>query len=572
MKNKWTLNYPPDQEKVKQLSADINVDENIAELLVRRGVETFSEAKKFFRPNLDDLHDPFLMKDMDKAVNRLTEAFSKSEKIMVFGDYDVDGTTSVALVFSFLQKQGIESLFYLPDRYKEGYGISYMGIDAAIEEGCSLMIALDLGIRAVDKVVYAKEKGLDIIICDHHKPGNEIPSASAVLDPQREDCSYPYKGLSGCGVGFKLLQGFCIQNDIPQDDLFLNLDLLCISIGADIVPITGENRVLAYFGLKEINKMGRTGIAALLKQSKFSKRELDITDVVFILAPRINAAGRLKSARDAVKLLIAPDIESAGILSQEIEEINTNRKEIDRAIVTEALVMVEENDWFKKSMSTVLYGKGWHKGVIGIVASRLIENQYKPTIVLTENDGLMTGSARSIEGVDIHAALEKCSEYLEQFGGHTMAAGMTLKAENFDAFQKKFDELVREELKEEDLVPIIKVDQILDLKDINQKYYNVLKQFAPFGPGNMRPVLMTKNVVNAKWSKTVGADNSHLKLHIKQLDIPSPEFNGIGFKLGKYIGILLNGDALDMVYSIEENEWNGNVSLQLNVKDLRKAE
>lgn len=556
----------------QRLADELNVDPVIGQLLVDRGIFTFEEAKSFFRPQLTDLHDPFLMRDMDLAVDRLTAAVEVGERILVFGDYDVDGTTAVTLVYSFLKKLGVDCAFYIPDRYKEGYGFSYLGVDYAVENEYSLIITLDCGIKDVEKVKYANERGIDIIICDHHNPG-ELPDAVAVLDPKRPDCYYPFKGLSGCGVGFKLLQAFCMRHKIPYDHLFGYLDLLTISIGADIVPLVGENRILAYFGLQQLAQgPRRPGIQAMLDQAAFVKPVLTITDVVFVLAPRINAAGRIFSGARAVELLLAETVEEAQSISPSVEDNNNTRKTLDKEITAEAIEIVQDDSFYSTSFTTVVASQKWHKGVVGIVASRLVESYYKPTIVLVEADGKLSGSARSIPGVDLFDMLGKCSDLLIQFGGHTMAAGLSLNKENFHAFRERFDAAVAEFLKGERPLPNVYYDVELNLEQITGKFYRVLKQFAPFGPENMKPVFLTRKMVDAAGTRQVGAEKNHLKLQVKQEGNDALVMDGIGFDLGAWCDELNQGKPVDVLYTIEENEWNGQVSLQLNVKDIHLSE
>lgn len=561
---RWTLLPKPESTKIAQLSNELGVDFRIATLLIQRGIETFDQAKSFFRPSLEDLHDPFLMKDMDRAVERIEEAISRQEGILVFGDYDVDGTTSVALVSSYLKSYYPQVATYIPDRYQEGYGVSYQGIDFAEDNGFSLIIALDCGIKAIDKVTYAKEKGIDFIICDHHRPGKTLPNAVAVLDPKREDCSYPYDELCGCGVGFKLVQALAQHRGQTMDDLLLYLDLVATAIGADIVPITGENRILAYYGLKVINSNPRKGFEAIIKQSK--KTSFTITDVVFIIAPRINAAGRMKHGNHAVELLVETDLEQAAIFAEEIEQFNTDRRDKDKKITEEALELIiadEEQD----RMTTVVYKEDWHKGVIGIVASRLTETYYRPTLVFTKNGENLAASARSVKGFDVYNALEGCTEYIEQFGGHKYAAGLTLREKDFEKFKEAFERVVSETIDPKLLTPELKIDAELDFKDITPKFFRILKQFAPFGPGNMTPVFMSSEVRDVGYGKTVGADNTHLRLVVKQGD--SPKFTGIGFGMADQKELACSGALFKMAYVIDENEWQGRVSLQLRIKDIK---
>lgn len=568
---RWTLT-PKSTKSTKELEEKLGIDKELVELLHQREVYTFEEAQDFFRPQLEHIHDPFLMKDMDKAVKRIFEAFEKEEKILVYGDYDVDGTTAVSLMYTFLIKHYKNVEYYIPDRYTEGYGVSYQGIDYAADNEFKLIIALDCGIKAIEKVDYAKEKGVDFIICDHHRPGDEIPNAVAVLDPKRKDCDYPYDELCGCGVGFKLVQALNQELGFEFSDLEEYFDLLVVSIGSDIVPVTGENRVLAYFGLKKINHSPRKGIAEILKLSAL-KRDLTITDVVFIVGPRINAAGRMKSGMNAVKLLVSGDDETAKELGEFIESENKLRKNFDKSITQDALKMIEENEEFLAAKSTVLYDKGWHKGVIGIVASRVIETHYKPTIILTESNGKAAGSARSVQGFDVYNAIDACSDLVEQFGGHMYAAGMTMPIENVDAFRKKFDEVVSETITDEQLIPEIRIDTEITLDQLIPekgetfpKFYRIIRQFAPFGPQNMHPVFVAKNV-QAKYAKVVG--ETHLKLSVYHEDHPNQLVDCIGFSLADYFDKINKNQYFDVVFVIEENTWNGNTKLQLNLRDIK---
>ncbi len=561
---RWTLKPKPSQEKVKHLASELNVDEIVATLLVQRGIETFEQAKTFFRPSLNDLHNPYLMKDMDKAVARIEKAIANEENILVFGDYDVDGTTAVSLVSSYLKSYYPNVATYIPDRYDEGYGISYKGIDFAEDNGFSLIIALDCGIKSIDHVLYAKEKNIDFIICDHHRPGNELPNAVAVLDPKRDDCNYPYDELCGCGVGFKLIQALAQNNNQTIEDLVPYLDLVATAIAADIVPITGENRVLAKFGLEVINSNPRPGIKALIQNIK--KKVLTITDVVFIIAPRINAAGRIKHGNEAVALLTEFDLAQAEIFASEIEQHNADRKDFDKQITVEALSQIIENNE-KENFSTVVYNENWHKGVIGIVASRLTETYYRPTIVFTKSGDKLAASARSVKDFDIYNALEACAEHLEQFGGHMYAAGMTLKEENYLAFKEAFEKIVEQTIHPDLLIPEISVDVEIELSDINEKLIRILNQFEPFGPQNMTPLFLTKNVFDTGYAKQIGSENEHLKAFVKHEH--SSSFNAIGFKIGNKYDLVKNQKKFDAVYSIEENEWNGNISVQLQLRDIK---
>ena len=561
---RWTIKPKPDPSKVARLSQELAVDLTTSFLLAQRGIDTFEEAKNFFRPDLNDLHDPFLMKDMEKAIVRIEEAVENQENILVYGDYDVDGTTSVALMSSYLLSFYPNVATYIPDRYDEGYGISYKGIDFAEDNNFSLIIALDCGIKAVDKVAYATKKGVDFIICDHHRPGAEIPTAKAVLDPKQEDCEYPFKELCGCGVGFKLIQALASKKGETVNDLVLYLDLVATAIGADIVPIVGENRILAYHGLKVINENPRPGFEAILKQVK--KEKLTITDVVFIIAPRINAAGRMKHGNHAVTLLCETDINLAAEYAIDIDTYNTDRRDADKRITIEALAQIEENKE-QDRLTSVVYDENWHKGVIGIVASRLIETYYRPTLVFTKSGEMLAASARSVKGFDIYNALEKCSEYIEQFGGHKYAAGLTLKPENYKGFKAHFEKVVEETIDPKMLIPEISIDSQINFSDITPKFYRILSQFAPFGPGNMTPVFMSEDLKDTGYGKQVGEDKTHLRFTATQYG--KGKIVGIGFGLGEHIELIKNKKLFKAVYCIDENEWNGTISLQLKLKDIK---
>jgi single-stranded-DNA-specific exonuclease len=561
---RWTLKSKPDKQKLQALQNTLQVDEIIATLLIQRGIESYEEARQFFRPSLEDLHDPFLMKDMDKAVKRIETAIQNQENILVFGDYDVDGTTSVSLLSSYLKTIIPSIATYIPDRYDEGYGISYKGIDFADDNGFSLIIALDCGIKSIEHINYAKEKNIDFIICDHHRPGNEIPDAIAVLDPKQEDCNYPYKELCGCGVGFKLIQALALNQNQTIEDLTPYLDLVATAIAADIVPITGENRILAKFGLDVINSNPRPGIKALIQNVK--KQKLTITDVVFIIAPRINAAGRIKHGNYAVELLTEFDLEQASAFAAQIENFNIDRKDLDKQITQEALLQIQTNDENEK-FTTVVYQEDWHKGVIGIVASRLIETHYRPTIVFTKSGDKLAASARSVKDFDIYNALEASSEFLEQFGGHMYAAGMTLKEENYQAFKDKFEEIVQQTIHPDLLTPEISVDLKINLDQIDEKLIRILKQFEPHGPENMSPVFITEGLNDTGYGKSIGKDEEHLRLYVKQEN--SNGFGAIGFGLAKKKTATEGQRKFDAVYSIEENEWNGNTTIQLRLRDIK---
>ena len=570
---RWTLKAKPEEVEIAALARDLQVAPLIAQLLLQRGIRNFEEAKHFFRPQLSHLHDPFLMKDMDKAVSRIQKAISQGEHILVYGDYDVDGTTAVALVYSYLRETYDQVATYIPDRYKEGYGVSYAGIDFAHDNDVSLIIALDCGAKAVDQVAYAKEKGIDFIICDHHRPGAILPEATAVLDPKRTDCTYPYKELCGCGVGFKLIQALALERGTNIEELTSYLDLVAVAIGADIVPITGENRVLAFYGLQCINSTPRAGFKAMIQQAK--KELLTITDVVFLLAPRINAAGRMRHAQYAVTLLVERDWESALAQVEDINQFNTERRTMDQEITEEALAQIktlQEED----RCSTVVYAPHWHKGVIGIVASRLMETYYRPTLVLTKSGDKLAGSARSVKGFDVYNALEACADLLEQFGGHTYAAGFTLKEEQYAAFKKHFDAEVAATISPRLLVPEIQVDARLQLHQINPRLLRILKQFAPFGPGNRTPIFLSNDLQDTGYAKTVGEGGKHLKCTLMTSNRsntfqgrPQVALDAIGFRLGDKLSKIQGRTSLDAVFSLEENTWNGQTKLQLKLRDIK---
>ena len=561
---RWNLKPKPSEDKVQHLVNQLQVSELVATLLIQRGIESFDDARKFFRPTLADLHDPFLMKDMVKAVDRIEKAIENGENILIFGDYDVDGTTAVSLVASFLKSYYQNVATYIPDRYNEGYGISLQGIDFADDNGFTLIIALDCGIKSIDHVAYALQKNIDFIICDHHRPGYELPKAVAVLDPKRADCNYPYDELCGCGIGFKLIQALAANRNITIDDLTCYLDLVATAIAADIVPMTGENRVLAKFGLEVINTNPRPGIKALIENVK--KKVLSITDVVFIIAPRINAAGRVKHGNEAVALLSEYNFEQAQQFASEIEKYNTDRKELDKQITIEALSQIENNAE-QERFTTVVYQENWHKGVIGIVASRLTETYYRPTIVFTKSGDKLAASARSVKDFDVYNALEACAEHLEQFGGHMYAAGMTLKEENYVNFKNAFEKTVRQTINPELLTPEIAIDAEIDFTDIDAKLLRILNQFEPFGPLNMAPVFVSKNICDTGYAKTMGQNNEHLKLFVKQNN--SEGIGAIGFGLGSKLEVTAHKNPFEVVYNIDENEFNGTVNLQLRMKDLR---
>lgn len=561
---RWTLKPKPEQNKVKHLAQALQIDEVTATLLVQRGIETFEQARQFFRPTLSDLHDPYLMKDMDKAVARIEEAIKNQENILIFGDYDVDGTTAVSLVSCYLKSYYPNVATYIPDRYNEGYGVSNQGIEYADDNGVTLIIALDCGIKSIDKVEYAKSKNIDFIICDHHRPGESLPDAVAILDPKRDDCSYPYDELCGCGIGFKLIQALGENRGQNILDLVPYLDLVATAIAADIVPITGENRVLAKFGLDVINTNPRPGIKALVQNVKKSK--LTISDVVFILAPRINAAGRIKHGNYAVELLTEFNLDQAVDFASQIELFNTERRGLDKEITTQALLQIEENSEQQK-LTTVVYQENWHKGVIGIVASRLTETYYRPTLVFTKSGEKLAASARSVKGFDVYNALEACADCLEQFGGHKYAAGLTLAENQYHRFKEKFENVVTDTIDKKLLIPEIVIDVELNFTEITPKFFRILQQFEPFGPGNMSPIFLSKNLVDTGYGKPIGKDQEHLRLFVRQNETAG--FAAVGFNLASKKDITCNGKSFDAVYSIEENIWNGQTSLQLRLRDIR---
>lgn len=562
---RWTLLENKALLQVKDLQHSIGVDEHIAQLLVKRGVTTFEDAKRFFRPALDQLHDPFLMKGMAEACLCILQKREERKPVMVYGDYDVDGTTSVALMSTYLKSLDIQVLSYIPDRYDEGYGVSYKGIDCAKANGIDLIIALDCGIKAVDKVSYAKSLGIDFIICDHHRPGDVVPEAIAVLDPKQQDCTYPYDELCGCGVGFKLVQALQSKLGQPQKDIYKYLDLVATAIGSDIVPITGENRILAHFGLKLINAKKRPAFKAILDNIK--KKELTITDVVFMIGPRINAAGRMKHGLLATELLCETDVEKVEALAKDVEAYNASRKETDRSITEEALQLIKDQNE-EDRYTTVVYQPHWHKGVIGIVASRLTETYYRPTLVFTKSGQKLAASARSVSGFDVYNALESASEFIEQFGGHKYAAGLSLEESNFEKFKAKFEEVVKSTIAPELLTPVLTYDAEIQFEDITPKFIRILKQFAPFGPRNMKPTFVSRTIKTTGFVKALGEEEAHLKANLVQ---NGRVISAIGFGLGEKIELMQGETSFDIIYTIEENEWNGNVSLQLNLKDLQKS-
>lgn len=564
--NRWVVKPRGEREIIEALAKQLNIHPILANLLIQRGHDTFDKAKSFFRPTLSMLHDPFLMKDMDKAVERIDKAIQNKEKILVYGDYDVDGTTAVALVYTYLKSRYSKVDFYIPDRYKEGYGISVKGIDWASDHKFGLIIALDCGIKSIDKIEYATSKGIDFIICDHHRPGAQIPDAVAVLDPKRSDCSYPYDELSGCGVGFKLIQAFAQYQGSEISEVEPYLDLVAISIAADIVPITGENRVLTYFGLQQLNTQPRPGIKAILDISG-ANRHMTVNDVVFTIAPRINAAGRIASGNEAVRLLISENDKEAYEHAQAINQKNSERKDLNESITKEALKIIEQDKAFNSRKSTVLYNPKWHKGVIGIVASKLTDQFYKPTIIMTRSNGVLAGSARSVKDFDIYNAIESCSDLLEQFGGHMYAAGLTLKEENFEKFHDKFESIVSKTIEERMLTREIEIDDVISLSDITGSFFNVLKQFGPFGPGNMSPIFKSEDVYDRGNARIVG--NNHLKLSLIQGKNSRKVMESIGFQLGVHYEKVSGDLPFQVCYHVEENTFNGRTTLQLNIKDIQ---
>lgn len=579
MDKRWKYKSLGDDATVARLSRELNINKILANILVQREIDDFDAAKKFFRPSLSDLHDPFLMADMEKATDRISQAIRNNENILIYGDYDVDGTTAVTLVYSYLKEIYHNVDFYLPDRYKEGYGISIDGIDFAYKNNISLVIALDCGIKANDKIEYANTKNIDFIICDHHLPGDTLPKAVAILDPKRDDCNYPYKNLSGCGVGFKLMQALGYRNGISEERIYQQLDLVAISIAADIVEITGENRVLAYHGLKTLNENPRPGIESILeftnikrqfntetRRMEFSK-ELTISDLVFTIAPRINAAGRISDATNSVNLLKCKDKEKSLEMAENINNFNNERRALDSLITEEALIIIENIENFGEHKSTVVYKEGWHKGVLGIVASRLTEHYYRPTIVLALENGILTGSARSVKGFDIYSAIESCSDLLENFGGHKYAAGMTIRKENIKEFIRRFENKVYETIDKIQETPEIEIDSRLSFADISPEFYNILKQFAPFGPGNMAPIFSTDNVLDTGYAKIVGVN--HLKMKLFENGFYNSQFEAIAFQHADKLSLLKTRRPFSICYSIEENNWQGNTNFQIRIKDIK---
>lgn len=565
MVNRWEFKPEPQVDKIRKLSVAINVSPILSSLLIQRGVETFEEAKYFFRPSLTHLHDPFLMRDMDIAVDRLNHAIKYNQKILVYGDYDVDGTTSVAMFYDFLRRHHENIDFYIPDRYEEGYGVSVKSIDLARHQSVALIISLDCGIKAIDKIAYAKAAGIDFIICDHHRPGSSLPAATAILDPKRIDCNYPFKELSGCGVGFKLLQALCVSNNYDIRSLYSYLDLLAVSIASDIVPIIGENRILAHYGLIKLNKKPSAGLKALIKVAGLEGK-LDVSSIVFSIGPRINAAGRIAHAKSAVELLITEADQEANDQAEKINQHNIRRRDFDNSTTVEAFSMIDQSDELKNSKSTVLFKKDWHKGVIGIVASRCIEKYYKPTIIFTASNNKITGSARSVQGFDVYEAISECSDLLDQFGGHMYAAGLTLEETNFTAFQKRFEEVVSSTITNDQLVPAVKVDHKITFDNINQRFFNILRQMSPFGPQNMPPTFVAENIYAHDRPKVM--KEKHLKFLAGQEGCTT-KLEIIGFGFAEYFELINSGMRFKVAFTVEENDFMGTKSLQLYLKDLK---
>jgi single-stranded-DNA-specific exonuclease len=571
MEKKWVIKESGESAVVKHLSGDLGVSYSLANLMVQRNITTAGEAHAFFNPSMDYLHDPFLMKDMNIAVERLSTAIKKNEKILVYGDYDVDGTTAVAMVYSFLKEQCSNIEYYIPDRYKEGYGVSFQGLDFAYRNNCKLVITLDCGIKATEKIQYARTKGLDVIICDHHYPGDDIPKALAVLDPKQPGCSYPYKELSGCGVGFKLIHAYSKIQGIPFSAITHYLDLVAVSIASDIVPITGENRVMAYYGLKQLNESPRTGLREIIREAEVC-RAMTIEDVVFKLGPRINAAGRMETGSRAVELLISNDSKLASGISKEINSYNIERRSVDRVITSEAMRMISEDQRSVNAKTTVLFNPSWKKGVIGIVASRLIETYYRPTVILTESNGFATGSARSVQGYDLYQAIEACSDLLESFGGHMFAAGLTLKKENIKPFIERFEQYVNSTITEDQMMPRVFIDTELSFSEINDEFFQVMSQFQPFGPENMSPIFVSRNVFDTGTGRMVGSSGEHLKLDLCQEAGAMKSIPAIAFSQADHFEYIKGGNPFDICYSLEMNEFRGSRNLQLNIRDIKTPE
>jgi len=573
MDKRWVLKETGDQNTINKLSEELNINKTLATLLVQRDIHNFEQAKSFFRPQLSDLHDPFLMKNMDIAVERLETAIKENQKIMIYGDYDVDGTTAVALAYSFIKKYYKNLTYYIPDRYQEGYGISFKAIDFAAENDYKLIIALDCGIKANEKVDYANSKNIDFIICDHHLPGEFIPNAVAVLDPKQLDCPYPFKELSGCGVGFKFIQAFCIKNDIDFKEIHPYLDLVVVSIASDIVPITGENRILSYYGLALLSSQPRIGLNSIIKITGLENKHITINDIVFKIGPRINAAGRIESGNSSVELLVCENEIYAGEIASLINSYNTTRKDLDRNITLDALKMIEEDATQINKKTTVLYNEEWSKGVVGIVASRLTDHYYRPTIILTESNGLAVGSARSVEGFDLYKAVDACSSLLENFGGHMYAAGLSLRLENIPTFMEEFEKAVASQITDDQLIPQMEIDALIQLKEITPKFFNILRQFEPFGPGNMTPVFEAKEISDSGQGKLVGKNNEHLKLSLMEYGENGEliSFPAIGYQQSQFFELTSKQKAFDICFSIEENEFRGETNLQIRIRDIKQV-
>ena len=569
MEKNWVIKAQGDEGLVTSMLRELNIDKPLAQLLVQRGISSYKDAMTFFRPDLNNLHDPFLMKDMEMAVERIQEAIRTGERVMVYGDYDVDGTTAVSLVYSFFKNRFRSIDYYIPDRYDEGYGVSQKGIDYAAQQGFSLIIALDCGIKAVEKIEYARNRGIDFIICDHHNPGERLPGAAAVLDPKQEGCNYPYKELSGCGVGLKLVQAFCIRTGLPEEIIYDYLDLVVVSIASDIVPITGENRILAYYGLKKLNENPSTGLRAIREVAGIDCKEIDIEDIVFKIGPRINAAGRMESGKKSVDLLVSDKSTEADIISKKINSFNVDRRNIDSEITRQAVEMIRGNPQLRDKHSTVLYNPEWHKGVIGIVASRLLDYYYRPTVILTRSNGMATGSARSVNGFDLYQAIESCRDLLENFGGHKYAAGLTMKVKDVQKFAERFERIVCETINPEQLIPVVEIDTELQLKEINEKFFKILQQFKPFGPENNRPIFLSENVVDNGYGRTVGPNGEHMKLTLIQEENPFKVFPAIAFHKSEQFGEVSKGIPFDICYQLMENEFRGKVNIQINIMDIK---
>ncbi|MFN9326091.1 MAG: single-stranded-DNA-specific exonuclease RecJ [Flavobacteriales bacterium] len=562
---RWRLKPAPDEQAVAALTHD-RCPDMAAKLLAQRGIIDPASASVFFRPALAQLHDPFLMADMTKAVERVERALGENERIMVYGDYDVDGTTAVALVYSFLSRFTGNLTFYIPDRYAEGYGITFQGIDHAVNEEVGLIIALDCGIKSIDKVAYAAERGVDMIICDHHRPGDELPAAVAVLDPKRSDCPYPFKELSGCGIGFKLMQALAEHNNIPLTELLPLLDLVAVSTACDIVPVNGENRVLSHFGLKQLNDEPRPGIRSMMNMANV-KKQLSITDLVFTIGPRINAAGRIEHGRQAVELLLAHHQQQADQIALRVDGNNVQRQVLDKEMTLDALDRIASDEALRDAWSTVVFNDTWHKGVIGIVASRLVERHYRPTVVLTESNGKAVGSARSVKGFDVYEAINACGDLLEQFGGHMYAAGLTMSLDQVGPFRERFEQVVRNTIAPHMRIPEEEVDLEVTLKDLDQPFVRILHHMAPYGPANMRPVFLTRGLVDTGYARLVGDD--HIKMSLCHPDDPKRSFDAIAFKQGRHLELVKSGRPFSVLYTVEENEWNGRRTVQLNIKDIK---